>query len=353
MRISEKAIRTLCKKIFHKLGVKEEDAETITDVLVEADLRGISSHGVARLKRYVDGIKKGKMNPKPRMEIKKENAVMALVDADNALGQIAGRFGMEMAIEKAKNAGFGIVSVSHSNHFGIAGYYSMMALKYDFIGISMTNTAPLVVPTFGKDMILGTNPLSIAVPANNQLPVVLDMATSVITRGKLEIYKRMGKDIPEGWAVGIDGKAETSPSMLLKNFLEKRGGGILPLGGEGETFGGHKGYGLSFIVDILTGVLSGSAFGKHTYESRYPNLGHLFCALDISCFRNAEEFKEDMDRYIQELKSSKKASGEKRIYVHGEKEFENKEKNQKEGIFLDEKTDRMIKEISQEVLGVS
>lgn len=353
MRISEKAIRTLCKKVFCKLGIKEEDAETITDVLVEADLRGISSHGVARLKRYVDGIKEGKMNPKPRMKIKKENAVMALVDADNALGQIAGRFGMEKAIEKAKDVGFGIVSVSHSNHFGIAGYYSMMALKYDFIGISMTNSAPLVVPTFGKDMILGTNPLSIAVPTNNQLPVVLDMATSVVTRGKLEVYARMGKDIPEGWGVGIDGKAETDPSILLKNFLEKRGGGILPLGGEGEIFGGHKGYGLSFIVDILTGVLSGSAFGKHTYESRYPNLGHLFCALDISCFRNAAEFKEDMDKYIQELKSSKKARGEKRIYLHGEKEFENREKNQEEGIFLDEKTDRMIKEISREILGVS
>ncbi len=352
MRVDEKALRELCEKIFFKLGVKGEDANTVTDVLVEADLRGISSHGVARLKRYVDGIRCGKMNPKPKMKVVRENPVMALIDADNALGQVAGVFGMKKAIEKAKDMGVGIVSVAHSNHYGIAGYYSMMALKYDFIGISMTNSAPLVIPTFGSEPILGTNPLSIAIPTGSQAPVVLDMATSVVTRGKIEVYARMDRKLPEGWAVGEEGEIETNPSILLKGFLERKGG-ILPLGGEGETFGGHKGYGLSFIIDILAGVLSGSAFGKHTYESRYPDLGHFFCAVDISCFRDASEFKRDMDRYIQEIKSSKKASEEKRIYVHGEKEFENKERNQREGIPLDEKTLQMIKKLSQEVLGSS
>ena len=252
-RINVDALRDFCTEVFKKMGVDPDDARVTADNLVTADLRGIHSHGVARLKRYVDGLKNGVMIAKPDEKIVRETPFSIVIDAGAGLGQPASKRAMTKAIEKAKKNGVGFACVRNSNHYGIAGYYSMMALEHDMIGISMTNTAVLVIPTFGRDALLGTNPISIVIPAGKERPYVLDMATSTVPRGKLEVYNRMEKDLPSGWATDEKGIPTTDPGRVLKNMLARAGGGLLPLGGAGEEMGGHKGYGMMLMVEILTG----------------------------------------------------------------------------------------------------
>jgi LDH2 family malate/lactate/ureidoglycolate dehydrogenase len=344
-----------CQKVFEKMGVPSQDAFTTTEVLVLADLRGIDSHGVARLRRYYTGLKNGVMVPKPNVRVIHETPVTALIDGGAALGQVAGKQGMNLAIEKAKKNGMGFVAVRNSNHYGIAGYYSLMALKNDLIGLSLTNSDCYVVPTFGRDVLLGTNPISVTVPALKERPYVLDMSTAVATLGKLEVYNRMGKKLPHGWATDEKGKSCDDPTRVLGNIRSKAGGGILPLGGEGEEFGGHKGYGLDLLVDIFCGVLPGLAYLNLLYPKTpdgkpLPSLvGHFFGAMRIDSFRPAEDFKKDMDDMIRRLKNSNKAEGQDRIYVHGEKEFELEEKYRKEGIPLYFKVYDDLKAIGDEV----
>ncbi len=340
------------KQAMMKLNVSEKDAEKVADNLVLSNLRGIDSHGVARLQRYVGGIKSGYIIPDAQPKIVKESSVLANVDGQNGLGQVAGTFGMELAIEKAKKEGIGMVTVFNSNHYGFAGYYPLMALKHDLIGISMTNSAPLVVPTFGKNAIIGTNPISVAAPTESHKPWVMDFATSVVPRGKLEVYNRLGKPLPEGWATDETGKVTTDAGRVLKNLLDQLGGGILPLGGAGELYGGHKGYGLSVMVDIFSGILSGSNFGPYVVTKKdgkvnFPRVGHFFMALDPEYFAGLDNFKKRMDEYIHLLINSEKAEGATRIYVHGEKEFEMHEKREKEGIPLDAKTVESLLNISE------
>ena len=344
-----------CQKVFEKMGVPSQDAFTTTEVLVLADLRGIDSHGVARLRRYYTGLKNGVMVPKPNVRVIHETPVTALIDGGAALGQVAGKQGMNLAIEKARKNGMGFVAVRNSNHYGIAGYYSLMALKNDLIGLSLTNSDCYVVPTFGRDVLLGTNPISVTVPALKERPYVLDMSTAVATLGKLEVYNRMGKKLPHGWATDEKGKSCDDPTRVLGNIRSKAGGGILPLGGEGEEFGGHKGYGLDLLVDIFCGVLPGLAYLNLLYPKTpdgkpLPSLvGHFFGAMRIDSFRPAEDFKKDMDDMIRRLKNSNKAEGQDRIYVHGEKEFELEEKYRKEGIPLYFKVYDDLKAIGDEV----
>jgi len=354
-RVRAETLRHFCQQVFERLGVPSEDAAITADVLVAADLRGINSHGVARLKRYVDGLCAGMMIANPRVQVIRESLSTALIDGGGGLGQPIGVRAMRSAIEKAREGGAGFVAVRNSNHYGIAGYYAIMALDYDCIGISMTNASPLVVPTFGRKAILGTNPISVAAPAGQERPFVLDMATSVVPQGKLELYGRLEKPLLKGWAVDERGRTTTDAGAILRRLSERLGGGILPLGGEGEEWGGHKGYGLALMVDILSGILGGAGYadGVHPKGERGKvkpgNVGHFFGALLIEAFRPLDEFKADMDDLIRRLKGSAKAEGESRIYIHGEKEWEMEEERRKRGIPLHPQVVATMEEIAEEL----
>ena len=352
--VPAESLKNFCRDVFIRLNVPPDDARTVAEVLVAADLRGIDSHGVARMRRYVKGLKDGIMFPDPRMEIKHETPLSALLDGAAALGQVAGKKGMEIAVAKAVEKGAGFVAVRNSNHFGIAGYYSQMALAHDLIGIALTNSTPDVVPTFGREVILGTNPISVAVPGGSETPYVLDMSTAVITSGKLESRGRMGRKIPLGWAVDEKGEPCDDPARVYANMRGKRGGGLLPLGGAGEEFGGHKGYGLGLLVDIFSGVLSASAnttllYPKTPEGKPLPSrVGHFLGALRVDLFRPLDGFKADMDDLIRRLKNSPKADGQERIYIHGEKEFELEKKYRREGIPLYFKVFEDLKALAEE-----
>lgn len=321
-------LRKFVIEVFKKLGVPENDAEITADVLIASDRRGIDSHGVARLSRYVNGIKNGEIKIKPDIKIVNETITTAVIDGDAGLGQVVGYFAMEHCIKKAKDTGIAFVAVRNSNHYGIAGYYAMMALKEDMIGISMTNSAPLVVPTFGSEIVIGTNPIAVAVPAGEDMPFVFDGATSTAPRGKIEVYDRLGKKLPLSWATDEDGMPTTDAKIVLDNLLSRKGGGLLPLGGADEEEGGHKGYGLSVLIDIFSGVLSGGVYGPLLYKEKNapPGVCHFFGAIKIESFIPKDKFKSSMDDYIKILKCSKKAKSKERIYVAGEKEFENEKK---------------------------
>lgn len=348
--VQEPKLKDFCNKVWMKLGVPERDARITTDVLVLADLRGVESHGIARLPRYYTDLKNGWTKPTDQSKIVRETKATAMIDGNQSLGQVVGRKGMELAIRKAKETAVGIVSVRNSHHYGIAGYYSLMALEHDLIGMSMTNAAPLVVPTFGRNAVLGTNPISLTAPAGKERPFVLDMATSVVPRGKLEVYDRESKKMPLGWAVDKTGKGTGDARAVLDALSKRLGGGILPLGGEGEEHSGHKGYGLALMVDVLSGVLSGAATGLGVdVNKEKPNVGHFFMALDPAAFRPLEDFKRDMDRLARELKDSPKAEGQSRIYVHGEKSFARMERFQREGIPLGPKVVESLKQVGTEI----
>lgn len=358
VRVRAEALKEFCVRVFRALDVPEEDARITADVLVQADLRGIESHGVARLRRYVDGLRSGMMAPRPEVKTVVQTPVTATLDAGGGLGQPVSYRAMEMAIRKAKEYGAGFVSVCNSNHYGIAGYYAMMALEHGCIGISMTNADVLVVPTFGRDAVLGTNPIAVAAPAGQERPFVLDMATSTVPRGKLEVYNRLGKPMPLGWATDERGVATTDAAQVLENFKKRAGGGLLPLGGEGELLSGHKGYGLALLVDVMCAVLSGAAYANLVYPKSAEgrplpaNLGHFFGAWRVDGFRPVEEFKAAMDDLQRRLKAIPKAEGAERIYIHGEKEYEKTALYLDEGIPLNPKVAADLEAIGEE-LGIA
>jgi L-2-hydroxycarboxylate dehydrogenase (NAD+) len=344
------ALSDFCVQVFRALGVPEEDARITADVLVQANLRGIDSHGVARLARYVNGLKDGVMLARPEEKVVTETPTTITVDAGAGLGQPVSFRAMNIAIEKAREYGSGFATVRNSNHYGIAGYYAMMALEKDMIGFSTTNAAVLVVPTFGRDAMYGTNPIALAVPAGKERPFVMDMATSTVPRGKLEVYHRQEKALPAGWATDERGVPTADASRVLDNFVKRAGGGLLPLGGAGEELSGYKGYGMGLMVELLSAVLPGAAFLTAVYpkdaagRALPANLGHFFGAWRLDAFRPADELKDDMDRFIRELKSGSLADGATRIYVHGEKEFEEAERRTNQGIPLETKVEASLKQ---------
>jgi len=354
IRVITKSLKVFCVKVFEKLDVPTEDAEIVVDNLVSADLRGISSHGIARLRRYVKGLQDGVMLARPEVKLVHQTPATALFDGGDGLGQPVSQRAMRLAIDKASEVGAGFVTVRNSNHYGIAGYYSMMALEHDMIGFSMTNAAVLVVPTFGRNSMLGTNPISVAAPAGEERPFVLDMATSTVPRGKLEVYHRMEKPLPLGWATDEAGEPTTDGAQVLDNFIKLAGGGLLPLGGAGELFGGHKGFGLALMVDILSGVLPGAGYANNIYpndENGKPlpaNVGHFFGALRVDGFRPIDEFKATMDDIIRRMKGTPKAAGQDRVYIHGEKEYEVADDRQVHGVILHPKVIADLKAMSQE-----
>jgi len=353
--VQAEPLAAFCQRTFQAMGVPPDDAAVTAEVLVMANLRGTDSHGVARLRRYVDGLRQGVMCPRPEVKILHETPLTALVDGGGGLGQPIGTRAMRLAIAKAVAQGAGFVSVRNSNHYGIAGYYALMALEQDLIGLSLTNSGCYVVPTFGREAILGTNPISVAVPAGREYPFVLDMSTAVITLGTLEVCQRRGLELLPGWATDAQGEPTTCAAEVLYNLANRAGGGIMPLGGMGEQHGGHKGYGLAMLVDILCGVLPGAGYLDHIYlddEDGRPlpaNVGHFFGALRVDAFRPLADFQAAMDLFIRRVKCSAKAKGQSRIFIHGEKEFEMAEKRRREGIPLSPKVVASLRGIAAEL----
>ncbi len=305
-----------------------EDAKIVADVLIESDKRGIDSHGIGRFKPiYLDRIEIGIINPVTKIDIIKDDKTSAVIDGNNGMGQVVSKKAMEMAIEKAKEYGMGMVAVRNSNHYGIAGYYVTMATDADMIGITGTNARPSIAPTFGVENMLGTNPLTFGLPTDDEFPFVLDCSTSVTQRGKIEVYGRNDKELPEGWVIGRDGQTRTDTKQILKDLTTGEAA-LTPLGGIGELTGGYKGYGLATVVEILSAALADGAFMKELngFDENhnaipYP-LGHFFVAIDPDRFMGKEIFKKVASTILSQLRESEKAPGEQKIFTAGQKEYE-------------------------------
>lgn len=303
-------------------GVERCEGAKVAKALLASDLRGIDSHGVARLRRYVIGTRDGKIAAGARPRVVQETPATALVDAGNGLGQPAALLAMELAMTKAEAVGVGIVGVQHTNHFGIAGYWATLPLERGLIGFATSNASPQVTPTHGAQPMFGTNPLGIALPCGDGEGFVLDMSTSVVPRGKLERLRREGSEISDDWAIDGDGRPIAELDSLISGLIARAGLAILPLGGFGEQNSGHKGFGLGLLVDLLCGPLTGSAWGRHVYGERGADLGQWFAALRVDCFRPLEDFQRDARQLLAEIRAAKKAPGAVRIWVPGEKEAE-------------------------------
>lgn len=315
-------LRRFCREVFESFGVPEADAKTAAEVLAFSDLRGIDSHGVARLITYVDMLDHGRINPTPTMSIVRQTGSTATVDGDNGLGLVVGPWANTLAVDKAGEAGSGWVSVCNTNHYGAAGYYVGKAIERGLIGWSMTNTTKLVAPLWGAERMLGTNPIAIGFPADPD-PIVVDMATCAAAYGKVEIANRVDEPIPEGWAIGPDGLGTTDPAQMVS------GGALLPLGSERDR-GGHKGYGLAVAVDLLCGVLSGANWGPFcppfALRQEIPDrsvgkgIGHFFGAMDIAGFIDPEEFRKQTADMIATLRATKPAPGTDGPMIPGDPE---------------------------------
>ncbi len=325
------------KAIFKKIGCSDEHADTATRSLLSADLRGVDSHGIARLSGYIRLWDVKRINANPVIKIIHETPSTAVVDGDSGLGLVIAPFAMKLAIDKAKQVGTGWVSVQNSNHFGIAAHHAMMALQYDIIGIAMTNASPLVAPTFSIDKMLGTNPICVAAPADKEPAFVADLATTTAANGKLEILQRKNEKAPVGWIQDKDGNASTDPHEL------KKGGALLPLGGDREH-GSHKGYALGAIVDIFSALLSGAnyapwvppfpAFVPMPAQQPGKGIGHFLGAMRIDAFRPADEFKQHMDNWIKGFRSAKTIKNESKVLIPGDPEREMEKERKQNGIPL-------------------
>lgn len=345
-------LKNFTYRLFKRIGCSDSDASTIAEILVAAERRGISSHGMIRIKNYYLMYEKGRINIRPKIKTERETASTAVVDGDGAYGMVAGKRSMQIAIEKAKTAGTGWVTTKNSSHFGIAGYYSMMALKEEMIGIAMTNANSLVSPTFSKSRMLGTNPIAVAVPAGKYPPYVADFATTPIARGKLTIKERMGESLEEGFVQDADGQPSTNPGII------KEGGAILPLGGD-RLHGSHKGYCLNSIVDIFSAVFSGANFGPFVPpqvpflsppdEQVGQGLGHFFGAMRIDAFQEKETFKNRMDKWIETFHKAESIEGEPNVMVPGDPEREMEEKSDRDGIELLDPVIRDLRELAEKL----
>jgi len=347
-------LRRFSEASFMKLGIPEEDARICTDVLLRSDLRGIASHGIGRLKMYIDRIRAGMMNPVTDFEVVREGATTAVIDGHHGMGQVIGVRSMNMAIRKAKEYGIGAVAVRNSSHFGIAGYYPLMAVDEGLIGMAMTNARPSVFPTFGGEPMFGTNPIAFGAPTDEECPFLFDASTSVVPRGKLEVFSRAGKPLPPGWVIDKEGDIATDTDAILKG-INAGEFGLLPLGGPGETFSGHKGYGLAMIVEILSASLQAGYFLKDLASfapdgsARKQRLGHFFMAIDIASFTDPGEFRRTTGEILRKLRSSRKIPNENRIYTAGEKEWEKERETAVNGVPIDDKLRRTLSAIRDEL----
>ncbi len=342
-------LRDFTARVFIHFGVPPRDAAQAAEVLSKADVRGIDSHGVARLRTYVDMFNIGRINPRPNIRIVREKKSVATVDGDSGLGLVVGPRANEIAMEKASRFGSGWVSVCNTNHYGIASYYSLKALERDMIGWSMTNSSRIVVPLWGAERRLGTNPIAIAFPGLRNPPIVIDLATSVVAFGKIEMAERAGIRIPEGWMIDEKGERSTSPADIYK-------GGLLPLGSTREL-GGHKGYCLSAMVDILCCVLSGANWGPFAppfalfeeapKESVGKGIGHFFGAMEIDGFEEVEVFKKRIDHWIEVFRKTKPSPGHEAVLIPGDPEHEAEKVRSKYGVPVIEAVVNDLKQISE------
>ena len=341
------ALHQFCVQAFAGYGFTPEESRRITDVLLEADLSGIESHGIQRLIRYHKEITSGMVDIKAQPQVVFETPLSAVIDGKDAMGQLLGVQAMELAIQKARQSGFGMVTVRNSNHYGIAGFYAMLAAKAGLVGMSMTNTEAIMVPTFGRQAMLGTNPIAFAMPAQ-PVPYLFDAATTVVPRGKLEVYAKRGSGLMPGWAVDEQGCDSVDADRVLGNIIQKTGGGILPLGGSGEMTSGYKGYGFAMLCEIATAILSGGTTSNYIYKTPgRANIAHCFIALDHGMFGDKAEIEANLSKYLQEIRDSAKAEGQHRIYIHGEKEAESYERVLREGVYLNDKTYEEMKMIAE------
>ena len=333
----EKLVR-FCIESFKGYGFNEDQAKQITDVLLEADLSGIESHGVQRMIRYHKEITSGMVKIDAKPEVVFETPLSAVVEGNDCMGQTLGVWAMQMAIDKAKKSGFGIVTVRNSNHYGDAGYYSRMAADQGLIGMSMTNTEAIMVPTFGKQAMLGTNPIAFAMPAS-PVNFSFDAATTVVPRGKLEVYVKRGNGLPLGWALDEKGQDSDDADRVLKNIIAKTGGGILPLGGSGEMTSGYKGYGFAMLCEIFTAIFASGTTSNYIYKTPgRSNIAQCFIAMDHGMFGDKAAIEANLSKYLQEVRDSAKADGQERIYIHGEKEYEARAGVLENGVYLNDKT---------------
>ena len=336
--------------VLQKMGFSEEESKQCAKVFLAAEMRGISTHGVIRLSDYFKLWEAGRINVKPNIRTVHESPSTAVIDGDGTIGMLPALKGMQKAIEKAKTAGTGWVSVRNSSNFGIAGYYAGMALEHDMIGFACTNASPLVAPTFSAVPMLGTNPIAIAVPAREQPPFIADFATTPVTRGKFTVAAKKGEKLAFGYAQDADGNPTDDPTVI------EHGGSMLPLGGDREH-GSHKGYCLGATVDILAAVLSGANFGPFVppMMSYLPLLeqksgegwGHFFGAMRVDAFMPADEFKSRMDKWIETMRTARPAQGEKKVLIPGDPERENEERIAREGIRLFPQVIQDMTEIAQ------
>lgn len=329
------------KDTFVGLGTPEADAKTCADVLIESDLRGIESHGIGRLHYYYTRIKAGQHLVKTNYEIVKEGKTTAVIDGHHGMGHVIAHAAMSLAIKKAKEFGMGAVAVRNGTHFGIAGYYTTMASAQGMVGICCTNARPSIAPTFGVEPMLGTNPLSFAMPSDEPFPFSLDCATSIIQRGKVEVADRAKKPLPENLVIGPDGNSLTDATAIL-DLMVKDEAALLPVGGAGEAFGGYKGYGYATVVEILSAAFTGGAFLKAlcgfdaSGKKTHFNLGHFFMAIDPAQFMGIETFKKTTGDILRALRASRKAPGAERIWTAGEKEYHASLEIKKKGIPVNE-----------------
>ena len=352
--VPAETLEAFMRDVFIKLGVPPEDARICAEILITSDLRGIESHGIGRLKMYYDRIRQGVQFPVTPFEVVRESPTTAVVDGHHGMGHVTAYHAMQMAIEKARTYGMGAVAVRNSSHFGIAGYYPLMAVRAGMIGMAFTNARPSIAPTFGVKPMLGTNPIAFGCPTDEECPFLFDAATSITQRGKLEVLDRLEKQAPQGWVIDQAGSFLVDPGACLKGF----GAGsaaLLPLGGLGETLGGHKGYGLATIVEILSASLQTGAFlygllGIDENGKNMPNrIGHFFMAMNIESFCDLEDFKKTTGGILRELRAATLQPGCERIYTAGEKEYENEIRVRREGVKV---VPNLLKEVKAVIDGL-
>lgn len=335
---SYEVLNRFCQDVFRQFGFSGKESDTITDVLLTADLYGIESHGMQRMVRYHKGLEKGTIHQDAKPEIVFETPVSAVIDGHNGMGQLISVYAMNKAIEKAEKTGVGIVSVRESNHFGIAGYYAKMASDRGLMGMACTNSEAIMVPTFGRMAMLGSNPIAVAMPAK-PYPFLFDCSTTVVTRGKLEMYNKMNKPLPEGWALDKNGHESTDAPDVLENIVAKNGGGIMPLGGCEEVSGSHKGYGYGMLCELFSSIFSmGVTSDRCCTFSDKTGICHGFMAVNPAIFGDPEEIREHFSQYLETLRNSPKAEGKDRIYTHGEKEVLAQKDRREHGIPVNDNT---------------
>jgi LDH2 family malate/lactate/ureidoglycolate dehydrogenase len=329
IRFPAPKLRGWTEQVFQKIGVSKEDAALLTDSLIEANLRGVDTHGITRmLCTYVKRMQVGVVNPKTELKVLREHSSTALVDGKNSIGQVVSNVAMRMAIDKAKKTGVAFVATTHSNHYGAAAYWAMMAVEHGMIGFSSTNAPAVVAPTGGRTPMLGTNPFAVAIPAGQEQPMVLDLATTVVARGRILLYAKQNKPLEPGWAFDELGRPTVDPQAAVKGLL--------------APIGGYKGYGIALAIDLLCGVMTGSHYGTHFPGFLADNMkdptdvGSIFAAINVQSFMDLPDFQAAVDRAIGEVKTSTKAEGVKRIYIPGEIEFETKAERLKNGIPIPE-----------------